>query len=259
LSLTTVRSTSFGQALRALRKELNISQSALADRLSSTQRHLSFLETGRAQPSTQMVDRISRVLGLPISKRLSLYEAAGLTSPYKRRDFGSEEVLEALDIVEKRVLAHWPFPAYVLNKRWDILRMNDQGNAFLGQAASPGSNEAPNLFELLMENAFRDRVLNWTEVAPILATRLIREAREDAGLAALLQRASEQGLFTETEAEPTETVPIFVPVLFEGPGGIPVRMTSLLGQLVSVQDAIIEGLTIELLVPIDQESEDLMR
>lgn len=249
----------FGPVLRGLRKGTGLSQAAFAGQIGSTQRHVSFLETGRAQPSTFMIDRIARALALPVAARLGLYEAAGLPSPYKRRDFDSHEIAEALDVIEHRVLAHWPFPAYVLNKRWDILRMNVTGRMFLAGSAQDPGNDIPNLFEILTSAAFRNRILNWPEAAPILATRLYREAREDAGLADLLARATDAGLFDGIDQALLTDIPIFVPVELEGPAGERLRLTSLLGQLASVQDAIIEGMTVELMVPLDRDTENRMR
>lgn len=251
-----VNNTAFGNFLKALRHELGLSQADFAARMSSTQRHLSFLETGRAQPGRPMIQRIEREFALPISKRLVLYEAAGFTSPYKRRDFESEEVREALDLIENRLLLHWPFPGFVLDRKWNILRANIQGRGFL-ENTIPDANTPPNLFRIFTSKAFRERILNWDEVAPILATRLYREAADDEGIKTLLKEANENGLFAGIKSQESD-IPIFVPVEFRGENGDIMRLTSLLGQLASVQDAIIEGMTVELMVPMDIETEHML-
>lgn len=246
----------FGPALRALRQEFNLSQAEFAAKLHSTQRHVSFLETGRAQPTRSMIQRIEREYHLPISRRLMLYDAAGMTSPYKRRDLASEEIVEALDIIERHVLGNWPFPGFVLDKRWSVLRMNPAARRFL-QIPEDQRNAPFNLFELLISSAFRDQIVNWREAAPLLYTRLYSHAEDDTGLKALFERAVSEGLFDEVMQDDKKLgdVPVFVPVELKRPDGTRLRMSSLLGQLASVQDAIIEGMTIEMMVPLDEATE----
>lgn len=249
--------SAFGTTLKALRRERGLSQAGLAAKLGSTQRHVSFLETGRAAPSRYMLQRIERELALPVSRSQVLYETAGFASPYKCRAEDSRDVVEALDLIETRLLAHWPFPAYLLDKSWTILRTNAPGSLFLAGFAEPG-NQPPNLFRIFLSPAFRERILNWREAAPIFAARLYKEAAEDPELESLLEEARESGLLDGLDETYREDVPVFVPVEVMAPDGSRLRVTSLLGQLASVQDAVIEGMTIELMVPMDQPSENCL-
>ncbi|ASP33315.1 hypothetical protein CHH27_08695 [Labrenzia sp. VG12] len=244
----------FGNSLKALRRERGLSQAEFAARIGSTQRHVSFLETGRAGPSPFMIQRIERELALPVARSQVLYQAAGFSSPYKCRAEDSPDVVEALDLIETRLLKHWPFPAYVLDKRWTILRTNLPGKLFL-TGFSEQQNQPPNLFRIFLSAAFRERILNWTEAAPIFAARLYKEAAEDPELNELLEEARDAGLLDGLDETFRENVPVFVPVEVLGPDGSRLRVTSLLGQLVSVQDAVIEGMTIELMVPMDAGTE----
>jgi len=249
-----VQSSPFGNSLKALRRERGLSQADLAARIGSTQRHVSFLETGRAGPSPYMIQRIERELALPVARSQVLYQAAGFASPYKCRAEDSPDVIEALDLIETRLLAHWPFAAYVLDRRWTILRSNLPGKLFLTGFADQ-QNQPPNLFRIFLSPSFRERILNWEEAAPIFAARLYREAAEDPELAGLLEEARDSGLLDGLDETFREDVPVFVPVEVLAPDGIRLRVTSLLGQLASVQDAVIEGMTIELMVPMDAETE----
>lgn len=94
----------FGPVLSSLRHELGLSQSAIAARLGTTQRHVSFLETGRSQPSRAMLGRLVTDLNLSAGQRAALFAASNLRNPYKRRDFSSTEVAETLDMIEHRLL-----------------------------------------------------------------------------------------------------------------------------------------------------------
>ena len=100
----------FGTALRTLRNDLGLSQLALAGAISTTQRHISFLETGRSQPTRDFVTRLSTQLAISLPHRALLFDAAGFQNPY-RHDYLDEGGLEQLlDMLEARALHHWPFP-----------------------------------------------------------------------------------------------------------------------------------------------------
>ncbi len=249
--------SAFGTSLKSIRSERGMSQADLAGRIGSTQRHVSFLETGRAQPSRYMIQRIERELGLPVTRSHVLYDTAGFASPYKCRAEDSADVQEALNLIENRLLANWPFPAFVLDKRWTILRHNLPGKLFLAGFIGE-QNDPPNMFRIFLSPEFRERVLNWKEAAPIFAARLYREAADDPELADLLDQAHASGLLDGLDETFREDVPVFVPVEVLGPDGNRLRLTSMLGQLASVQDAVVEGMTIELMVPMDAATENCM-
>ncbi|CTQ51653.1 transcriptional regulator, y4mF family [Roseibium album] len=247
----------FGKSLKSLRRERGFSQVELASRLGSTQRHVSFLETGRARPSRYMIQRVERELALPIGRAQVLYETAGFASPYSCLAEDSPDVLDALNLIENRLLANWPFPAFVLDKRWTILRMNVPAKLFLSDFTD-GRNEPANLFRIFTSATFRERVLNWEEAAPIFAARLFKQAADDPEMADILEQVRESGFLDGLDEVYREETPIFVPVELLGPDGTRLRLTSLLGQLASVQDAVIEGMTIELMVPMDKVTENML-
>ncbi|GAA0772726.1 XRE family transcriptional regulator [Roseibium denhamense] len=247
----------FGESLRTLRKEQGFSQAELAARLGTTQRHVSFLETGRAAPSRFMLERIERELALPIARVQVLFENAGFVSPYKRRTEDSPDVIAALDLIDRYLLANWPFPAFVLDKHWNVLRQNTPGRALLDDLAGPHNRHA-NFFEIFLSPSFRKRVLNWRDAAPIFAARLYRAASHDEAMRSLLDQAQKAGLLDDLEVTGRDDIPVFVPVEIEGPDGQRLRLTSLLGQLASVQDAIVEGMTVEMMVPLDDGSQECL-
>ncbi|MCR9060993.1 MAG: hypothetical protein NXI02_26915, partial [Rhodobacteraceae bacterium] len=116
-------------------------------------------------------------------------------------------------------------------------------------------NEPANLFRVFLSPAFRERILNWKAAAPVFAARLYREAADDPGLATLLEEAHASGLLDGLDETFREDVPVFVPVELLGPDGVRLQVTSMIGQLASVQDAVVEGMTIELMVPMDAATE----
>lgn len=252
--------TSFGLVLKDIRAARGLSQTGLALALDSTQRHLSFLETGRSQPTTSFLARICRALDLNIAQRVNLYDASGLANPYSRRDLDSDDIRTALDMIERRVLKNWPFPALVLDPDWNVLRHNAPFAQIFG-GFMPTANAPENLLEVMMSEAFQKLIQNWDEAAGVMFFRLQRAAAHSPRIAQVLQVAQSQGRFAGMEQHLNELtkIPIFLPIRLGLPGGPVLELSSLLGKLASCQDALIEGLEIELMVPLDERSEQVMR
>ena len=246
----------FGPALKELRGQLGISQSALALELGTTQRHVSFLETGRSQPGRGMIARLVGELDLSAAQRAALFEASGYRNPYKRRSFDSAEVIEALDLIENRLLAHWPFPAFVMDRDWSILRINQAGAVMFGAFAS-GDNRAINLLDVFLSPQFRTFVDNWDAASATLYFRLQAAAAHSEVVAKKLTDARAAGLFDHISDAilSADDIPIFVPITLNRPDGTKLNLTSMMGQLVSVHDALVEGFEIELMVPVDAATE----
>jgi transcriptional regulator with XRE-family HTH domain len=251
--------TTFGPALRRLRRELGLSQAAVAQQLGTTQRHVSFLETGRSQPSRTMLGRLVTDLSLSAGQRASLFEASGFRNPYKQRNFGSAEVAQTLDMIEHRLLAHWPFPAFVMDADWTILRLNRAAEAMFGTFRDPENGEL-NVFAIFLSDRFRDLVENWEEASTSLYFRLQTAAMHSVRIRQGFDAARARGMFDHIGQAITSAhdIPIYVPVIFRHPSGARLKLTSLLGQLVSVHDALVAGFEIELMVPVDAETERCM-
>lgn len=259
IPLEGIAMTSFGHVLKDIRAARGLSQAALALSLESTQRHVSFLETGRSLPTASFLSRICRAMNLNIAQRVNLYDASGLANPYTRRDMDSDEIHAALDMIEKRVLKNWPFPALVLDPDWNILRSNAAFDQIFGCLMLQG-NVPANLLEVLMSDMFQGLVQNWDEAAGVMFYRLQRAAAHSPRIAQVLQTAQSQGRFAGMEQHLGELgeIPIFLPIRIALPEGPVMELSSLLGKLASCQDALIEGLEIELMVPLDEASEQTM-
>lgn len=245
----------FGQTLRQLRSDLSLSQEALATNIGSTQRHISFLETGRSVPSHTMIGRMATELNLSTAQRAALFESSGHPNPYRRRNFSSTEVIETLNMLEKRVLRHWPFPAFVMDADWNILRMNDRAEAMFGAMGN-----STNLLALFLSPEFSSMIENWEEASSAFYFRMQTAAVHNDRVREEFDAARKRGMFdhiTKTLTNPDE-IPIFIPVILRLPTGQRLKLTSILGNLVSVQDALVEGFDIEFMLPVDEESEQIM-
>ena len=172
------RGGSVGALLQYWRKARNLSQLALANEADVSPRHVCFVETGRANPSRDMVLVLATALDVPLRERNALLLAAGFAPAYREAGLDSPEVApvrRALDAILKQ---HEPFPAVVLNRHWDVQQTNDGGSRFfsllLGDRAPQGT---PNVLRLMFDpTGLRPYVTNWEAVAETLVRRAHREA-----------------------------------------------------------------------------------
>lgn len=258
--MTVAGKPAFGQVLSSVRAALGLSQIALAHQLESTQRHISFLETGRSKPTPQFLTRICTQLNLSADQRSNLFAASGYANPYPVRRFEDAEVSETLDMIARRVLANWPFPGLVLDASWNILRMNDPAKQFFAGLGGSAGN-SPNFLEQLLSPDFMAILQNWEEVSPVIYFRLQAAAVADAQIARTFARAKAQGMFDHLPHLIIEQdrAPVYVPIKIGLPGGGSVNLTSMVGHIASAQDALVAGFEIELMIPTDDASEAMMR
>lgn len=168
----------FGELLRRWRGVRRTSQLELASAAGTTPRYVSFVETGRSQPSRQMVVRLARALDVPLRERNDLLLAAGFAPLYP---LGSLEGPE-LELVQRALASildqHEPFPAVVMDRRWNVLRANGGAAWLFGSLLHPAPvPDDANVLRLMLEaGPVRDAVRNWDDVAPALLDRARREA-----------------------------------------------------------------------------------
>lgn len=118
----TVHQLPFGILLRRWRERRRLTQTDLALAADSSTRHLSCLETGKSQPSRTMVNRLAELLDIPLRDRNRLLLAAGFAPAYEET---SIDGLEAARTAMDRVLrAHKPFPAFAVDRRWNVVLSN---------------------------------------------------------------------------------------------------------------------------------------
>jgi transcriptional regulator with XRE-family HTH domain len=118
----TQPAASFGVLLRRWREQRRMTQSDLALAADSSTRHLSCLETGKSQPSRDMIHRLTELLEVPLRERNDLLLAAGFAPAFRE---SSLDDLQAARSAMNRVLrAHWPFPAFAVDRHWNVVLNN---------------------------------------------------------------------------------------------------------------------------------------
>src|SRR5215510_16089820 len=150
----------FGVRLRRWRAHRGISQLALAAKVGSTPRHLSFLETGRSRPSRQMVLRLCDALGVGLRESNQLLHAAGLPASYPHLAIDSPNLAPYQAAIDRMLQAHEPYPAMVVDAQFNVILANRACATLLG--ASAGGNFVR---DFLANPAAAQAIVNWPEVA----------------------------------------------------------------------------------------------
>jgi len=114
-----------GDRLRSWRERRHLSQMALALQAEVSARHLSFVETGRAQPGRELILRLADELEIPLRERNMLLRAAGFAPVFEQRRFDDPSFDPVRSIIDITLARHAPFPAYVIDRHWDVVCRND--------------------------------------------------------------------------------------------------------------------------------------
>jgi transcriptional regulator with XRE-family HTH domain len=131
---------SFGQLLRQRRTHSGLTQMALALQSEVSMRHLSWLETGKAQPSRAMVLRLAEQLDLPLRERNQWLTTAGFAPLYRNAPLDATAPAHAL--IQQLLLAHEPAPALAVDRHWNLVA-NNRLVPLLLQHASPQLLQPP--------------------------------------------------------------------------------------------------------------------
>jgi len=263
-----VAGSSFGDALRGLRKARDLSQMALAEVAATSQRHVSFLELGRSQPSRHMVLQIAESLRLSLQNRNRLLLAAGFAAAYPQRDLESPDMQPLKQALQRMLRHHKPYPAIVVNRRWDLVLMNGvvaRLFAMVGDGAEIWRKVAPdgrrNVLKMIFHcDGLRPYVRNFDDVARMLLGYLQREAAESAAAAEMLDEVlRESGLprrLRATEPMPQPT-PAFA-IQLEA-NGVKLSLFTMISTFGTPQDVTAEELRVGSFYPADDESEAFLR
>ena len=113
-----------GTLLREWRQRRSLSQLALANEAEVSQRHLSFIESGRSAPSRSMIIRLADQLAIPLRERNALLAAAGFAPVYASRDVDDPELKSGSEAVDLILRGHEPYPAIAVDRHWNLLHAN---------------------------------------------------------------------------------------------------------------------------------------
>jgi len=180
----------FSSLLKHWRNVRRLTQIELAGDANVSARHLCFLETGRAQPSREMVQLLGSALDLPLEECNALHVAAGFVPPYGDRGLAAENlqpVRQALDFILRQ---QEPYPGIVIDGRWDV-RIRNQASRRLFKAFHQSYEMEADIAENAMHVVFhpkglRQFITNWDEFAGQMIQILHREVAQGGRVAAQL-------------------------------------------------------------------------
>jgi transcriptional regulator with XRE-family HTH domain len=169
---------SIGELLRSWRRRRSLSQLELSLNAGVSSRHLSFLETGRARPSREMVMHLAEELEVPVRERNGMLLAAGFAPLYTERSLEEPQMALVREAIDRFLRAHEPYPAIVIDRYHDLLASNDALEALL-EGVSPELLEPPaNALRIALHpNGMAPRTLNLGEWSAHLMRRLHREVQ----------------------------------------------------------------------------------
>src|SRR2546421_1869914 len=182
-----------GVLLRDWRRRRRLSQLDVSSRAAISTRHLSFLETGRARPSREMVLHLAEELEIPLRERNRLLVAAGFAPIYRETALDAPEMAAIRETLEQLLAGHEPFPAVIVDRGWNLVLANTSTAVLIEGLA--GELVAPPLNVLrasLHPDGLAPRILNFAEWSGHLLSRLRREVTVtgDPELAALYDELS---------------------------------------------------------------------
>ncbi len=144
-------------------------------------RHLSFLETGRSNPSRRMIQRLGAALDLPLRQQNHLLVAAGYAPVYGQADIADRSMREIRDGLRFLLDNHDPYPAFVLNRMWNIVMSNRTHLRMLERLQAVGGSrreEPENALRLVLApDRLRPLISNWPQVVRAVIPRLERQIR----------------------------------------------------------------------------------
>ena len=253
----------FGRQLKMWRQRRRMSQLDLALEAEISTRHLSFVETGRSQPSREMVMHLAERLDVPLRDQNQLLVAAGYAPVFAERDLDDPEMQAARRAVDLVLAGHEPHPAIAVDRHWTLITGNRMVPLFLEGVPEQMLEPPVNVVRLsLHPNGLAGSVANYRQWRAHFVDRLRRqlEATADPHLSALLDEVNAYP-YPDIEDEETDAEDL-------GGVAIPFRLRTSLGTLSTYTtttvfgtpvDITLQELEIESFFPADSRTAEILR
>jgi transcriptional regulator with XRE-family HTH domain len=248
-----------GGLLRGWRHARRLSQLDLALAADVSPRYVSLIETGRSSPSAAIVLRLADRLEVPLREHNRLLVAAGFAPKYRERPLDGPDMSGVRDALARILQSHEPYPALIVDRRWNIVMANAPVDFFLADVDPALLRPPVNMVRLGFDpRGLAPRILNLPEVHALFRARLSRQLARtgDPEVGALYDE-----FFAQSEPGAPHSPPpleIAVPMIF----GYRERRLSLLSTITTFgtpQDITLEEISIESYYPADSESASILR
>jgi transcriptional regulator with XRE-family HTH domain len=256
-------SSHVGALLREWRAARRLSQLEVALRADVSARHLSCVESGKAQPSRDMVARLADTLDMPLRERNGLLVAAGYAPEYRETALATPEMAPVRRAVEFILEHQEPYPAFVTNRHWDLVVTNRAFTRVFSQIQHAPSVHMNVMRQIFDPNDMRAAIVNWEEVAGDLIRHLHNEvaaAPSDAKARALLDEVlAYPGVPAQWRTREPGAAPLPLLTSVFRKGNLEVSFFSTFTTFGTSRDVTIDELRIESMFPADEVTAELCR
>lgn len=260
LNSVTSTPSPVGVMLKEWRQRRRISQLRLSAESGISSRHLSFVETGRSKPSSELLLRLSDFLDVPLRERNRLLLAGGYAPAYPQNPLSSNELSAARAAVRQVLAAYEPFPALAVDRLWNILDTN-AGVEILTRGCAPHLLEGNvnGLRLTLHPDGMAPRIVNLGQWREHLLSTLHRGAQAQ-GDAAMLALYEELRGYPGEDIDPhtSQTTAVHVPLILQV-GDRQLSFLAVTATFGTAADVTLSELAIESFLPADPGTADYLR
>ncbi len=254
---------SLGELLRQWRQERKLSQLALALEADLSQRHLSFVESGRARASRETVHRLCLALQVPLRERNQFLLAAGFAPEYPHRELAGPALAPVFDALQQMLARQQPYPALVIDRHWNVLLANEASGRLFGCFVDPRADTSGifpdgrrNVLRFTCHpSGLRPSIVNWDETAGALLERVRAELRLDPAdqvLRALLEEV--EAYAGRPAVSPCEAERLPLAPLKLARGDLRAELFSMIATVGTPLDVTLQELRVELFFPADAQT-----
>jgi transcriptional regulator with XRE-family HTH domain len=259
----------FSAAMRYWRNKRGYSQLRLSTESRISQRHISFLESGRAQPSKELVLRLGLVLDIPLRQRNVMLLAAGYAPAYQERSLSDPELKSVKQALDFMLAQQAPYPALVVDRLWNLVMANAPAAAMMKWLLDmPDEQQIPhegvNVLKLMLDPAgARKYIGNWEDVCADLLHWIQREAMSDGPGSEAAQLLTELTAFpgikaaTQTPNLDTRALPFLAVSIRKE--DVALNMFTTITTLGTPHDVTVHELRIECFFPADEATAEWFR
>ncbi len=266
--MTAASLQNFQHICRQWRQFRKLSQLDLALAANVSQRHVSWLETGRSHPSREMVVRLSDAMDIPLRERNVLLQAAGYAAAYRETQLDEPIMAPVLDALNHVLQYHDPLPAFVVDRYWNVKKTNQAADLLLSIGGDPQALQTEmrvegklNLALLTVHpEGLRQYIANWEQVLPSIIRRLRSEslASGDLGIqeqfAQYIELAAPEGYCELDSPNLLPVLPLELNI-----NGLELSLFSIIATFGTPQDITTDELRIETFYATDAKTEQFFR
>lgn len=255
----------FSSLLKHWRSVRRLTQIELAGDANVSARHLCFLETGRSQPSREMVQLLGSALDLPLEERNALHVAAGFVPPYGDKGLAADNLQPVRQALDFMLRQQEPYPGIVVDGRWDV-RMRNQGSTRLlkpfRESYQMEAGMADNAMHVVFHpKGLRQFIVNWEEFASQMIQILHRDVAQGSRAAARLfdEIMAYPGLSAEWRLPRQAQATSPVMIMHLARGDFRLAFFSTFTTLAMPTDAVLQQIKIECFFPADDATAEQAR